>query len=456
MSDRREEAVRYARASREAVLADLKQFLSIPSVSQSPAEPAVIKKAANWLADRLRAVPLDRVEVLDTEGHPVVFGELKAADSSAPTVLMYGHYDVQSAAPLDDWETDPYEPTVRGDELYARGASDNKGMIMACVAAVESVVRAGGSPVNVKFLVEGEEEVGSTHLADFLARNRELLACDLVLNPDVGMLGPEAPTIFYGLRGMYMCRLRVTGPSQDLHSGGFGGVVHNPIHAMCELIAGLHDGKARVTLPGFYDSVRPVTEDERREMESLPLGREEFQAQSGAPELWGEPGYGPVERAGARPALDVVCLEAGTPKAAIPSRAEALVTVRLVPDQSPRAVHEQLVSYLNARTPATVRWEILEWEGFPATLTDRNAPGIRALSSAYETVWGKKPLYCRSGGSIAAVGQIQEILGVGSVLTGFSLPDDRVHGPNEKLHLPTWERGIRAIVHFLYNLPEEG
>jgi acetylornithine deacetylase/succinyl-diaminopimelate desuccinylase-like protein len=449
-----DQAIAHAHGGRDLILSQLEEFLSIPSVSQSPADPGHIREAAEWIADRLRKLPLERVDIIETGGHPVVFGAVAAARPGAPTILVYGHYDVQSAAPLDDWETDPYRPVVRGDNLFARGASDNKGMIMACVAAVESALRSGPLPVNVKFAIEGEEEVGSTHFSEFLAANRDLLACDFVLNPDVGILGENEPTIFYGLRGMYGCRLRVSGPRCDLHSGGFGGVVHNPIHALAALIAGLHGDDGRVALPGFYDRVRPLTEDERAEMAALPLGEEAYLEQSGAPTLWGESGFIPVERAGARPALDVIFVEGGAVKAAIPTEASALITVRLVPDQEPEEVHAQLLRYLTEHAPKSITWEAVEWEGFRASLTDRSSPGVRALARALEDVWGKPPLFYRSGGSIAAVGQIRDILGVDSVLTGFSLPDDRTHGPNEKLHLPTWERGIETLVRFLYALAD--
>jgi len=452
MEDLRSRALEYARRNRDVTLEQLVEFLGIPSVSQRPADKEHIRLAAEWIARRLESVPLERSEIMGTDGNPVVYAESMAAGPDAPTVMFYGHYDVQSAAPLNDWDNDPYEPVVIGDELFARGASDNKGMIMACVAAVEAAARAGELPVNIKFLIEGEEEIGSVNLPGFLSTHRELLSCDFVVNPDVGILGEDMPTIFYGLRGMFACRLKVRGPSQDLHSGGFGGVVHNPIHALCEIVAGLHDSEGRVVLPRFYESVRPLTEEEHAEMSSLPLDEDAYLRQSGAPELWGDKDYAPVERAGARPALDVVCIDGGTEKAAIPTEAAALLTVRLVPDQTPEEVRLQLTEHLEEHAPASVRWELENCEGFPASITDRKAPPVTALARSLERVWGSPPVFHRSGGSIAAVGQMQEILGVDSVLTGFSLPDDRVHGPNEKLHLPTWTRGIESLVHFLYEL----
>ena len=447
-------ALDHARKTRDDVLGELREFLSIPSVSSNPKGHDDIKRAAEWLSERLRALGMTRVEVLPTTGHPAVYGELLSAGPSAPTVLMYGHYDVQSAAPLGDWDSDPYRPVVRGDNLYARGSADNKGQIMACIAAVQAAMRAGPLPVNVKFVIEGEEELGSPSFAGLLEEYRDLLTGDFVLNPDAGMLGPETPTIYYGLRGMYVCKLRVYGPSHDLHSGGYGGVVHNPIHALSHMIAGLHDADGRVTLDGFYDRVRELTAEERAEMATLPRDEASYLEQSGVSKLWGEPGFTPVEREGARPAVDVIHILAGSPKSAIPAEANAIVTARLVPDQDPNEVHEGMMKYLKESIPSTVSWEVQSYEGFPASLTDRNSPGVRALSKAMVEVWGKEPLFCRSGGSIAAVGQLQKILGLDSVLTGFALPDSQMHGPNEKLHLPTWERGIEALVHFLYLLAE--
>jgi acetylornithine deacetylase/succinyl-diaminopimelate desuccinylase-like protein len=448
-------ALGLAHERRNAVLSELSELLRIRSISSDPTRAADVALAADWLAARLRALGAGRVTVIPTGGHPVVYGEILGAGGERPTVLVYGHYDVQPASAGADWETDPFEPEVRGDGLRGRGASDNKGPIMACIAAVEAALSCGSMPVNVKFLFEGEEEIGSVNLRGFLETNRELCRCDLVLNTDVGMLDEHTPTIYYGLRGMYRARLKVMGPSRDLHSGGYGGVVRNPIHALSELVAGMHDDDGRVALPGFYDSVRPMSAEERSEMAALPRDDAAYLRDSGAPALWGEPGFLASEREGARPALDVIHAFAGSEKAAIPAEAVAVVTVRLVPDQTPEGVHGALVHYLEARAPATASWEITEWGGFPASLTDRDAPGVRAMARAMRGVWDRDPVFYRSGGSIAAVGFLREVLGVDSILTGFSLPGDRVHGPNERLHLPSWERGIDAVICFLYRLAEE-
>ncbi len=454
MSPHLKDALQHTRENRDEVLGQLRDFLTIASVSDDPDSKGEIRRAAEWLVDRLKMLKPDRVDIFETEGHPVVFGEILCPDPSAPTVLLYGHYDVQSPAPLESWDTDPFKPVIHGYNLFARGSSDDKGQIMAMIAAVEAISTTGTLPVNVKFLFEGEEEVGSPSLGQCLKDHRGEFACNLVLNTDAGMLGPETPTLVYGLRGMCRFILRVTGPTSDLHSGSHGGVIHNPIHALCELIADMHDKDGRVTWPGFYDSVREMTPEEHDEMAALPLDEASFIEQSGVSKLWGEPGFTPLERQGVRPALDVIQIDAGSPKAAIPVEARALVTVRLAPFQDPDEVRKQLVSYLEAQAPPTVGWEILEWSGFPATLTERDAPGVTALLKAFETVWGVRPAYYPSGGSIGAVGQIKEILGVHSLLTGFSLPGDHIHGPNEKLHLPTWEKGTMALVHFLHNLAE--
>jgi len=445
-------AIEFARGRRDDHIRELSELLTIKSISADPSKRDEMIRAAEWLVDRLAELGARNAEVVATEGHPVVYGEMLDAGPKAPTVLVYGHYDVQPVSNPADWSTDPFAPVQVGSNLVGRGTSDMKGQIMACIAAIEAVVETVGLPVNIRFALEGEEETGSPHFESFLEGNRDRLPCDVVLNADAGMLGPDDPTIFYGLRGMYWCRLRISGPSEDLHSGGYGGVVHNPIHALSLLIAGMHDIEGRVQLPDFYRSVREMTDDEREMMEALPLNEAAYLEQSGADSLWGEPEYLPAERTGARPALDVIQFQAGSAKSAIPAEAEAILTVRLVPDQIPADVHEQLVSYLARNTPETVRWEIVEWKGFPAVLTDRSSSGITAMSAAMEAVWGKGPLFYRSGGSIAAVGHLKAVLGVDSVMTGFSLPDDHIHGPNEHLHLPTWGRGIEALIHFLHNL----
>ncbi len=453
-----DQALAYLQEHSDRFLAELEAFLRIPSVSTTAEHKEDIARAANWVADNLRAIGAREVAVYPTAGHPVVYGELPATRANAPTVLIYGHYDVQPAEPLELWESPPFEPAVRGERLYARGATDMKGQVMASLKAVEAAAH-GGLPVNVKFIIEGEEEIGSPDLAAFIAEHKDLLAADVCLNPDSGMLGPDWPTITYALRGLAYFELRVYGPEHDLHSGIYGGVVHNPAQALAELIAGMHDENGRITLPGFYDKVRPLSDEERAALAKLPFDPTAFYLeQTGVPELWGEPEYTPIERTGARPTLEINGLYSGFiekgAKTVIPSYAMAKISCRLVPDQDPDEVAEQLKAYLQANAPATIRWELDVMAGGPASVTDIHTPAVEALAKAMEATWGTKPFYRREGGSIPVVGQMQQILGLDSVLTGFGLPDGNLHAPNENLHLPTWRKGMETLVRFFYQFSQ--
>lgn len=327
---------------------------------------------------------------------------------------------------------------------------------MVALNAIEAIMRTSALPINVKFLIEGEEEIGSPSLEPFMQENKELLACDFAVNPDTGTLAPDLPTITYALRGLAYMELRVYGPDHDLHSGVFGGSVLNPAQALCELIAGMHDSQGRVALPGFYDKVRPLSEEERAELSRLPLGDDFFLRSTGAPALYGEAGYTPVERVGARPTLEVNGLLSGFTgegaKTVLPAWAMAKISCRLVPDQTPEDVYAQMRQYLQEHAPAAIRWTLQEMHGGPAAISDIRSPAVQALSQALETVWGKRPVFKREGGSVPVVTQFQKILGVDSVNTGFAMPDDNMHSPNEKLHLPTWYRGIDAFIHFFFNL----
>lgn len=435
---------------------ELIELLRIPSISHDAAHKADMNKAAHWLADKLRAIGVDNVEIIPTADHAVVYGEWPNGGPNAPTVLVYGHYDVQSPEPLEDWKSRPFEPEIRNGNLYARGASDMKGQTLAAVNAVEAIIKTTNLPVNIKFCMEGEEEIGSKNFNEFLMQHREKLKCDFSLNTDAGgMPDAETPSICYSLRGGVGFLLHIYGPSQDIHSGEFGGVIQNPIHVLCKLIADLHDEHGRVTLPGYYDSVRQIDKEERAELERLPFNEEFLLKHSGAPALWGEPEYIPAERIGARPTFEVLQIIAGQPKSAIPAKATARLSFRLVPDQVPLEVDQQLRTYLEAHMPPTVRWELERSIGNSAVITDRSLPAVAAMKHALQTVFGKPPIFQRAGGGIGAVLMFKQTLGVDSVLTGFSLFDDNIHGPNEKLHLPAWEKGMRALVHFFHNLVEE-
>ncbi len=455
MSDHREKAILYARGHKEENLTALRELVAIPSISTDPAYIPEMLKGAEWVAARLRDLGMKNVRIYPTVKHPVVYGEWLEV-KGAPTVLIYGHYDVQPVDPIELWNSEPFSGDILGENIYGRGASDMKGQDVAVMSAVEAIVRTGALPINIKWMIEGEEEIGSPSLEKFISGHKDMLACDFALNPDSGMLGAEYPSITYGLRGLAAFELKVYGPSSDLHSGLFGGVVHNPAVALAELIAGMHDSKGRITLPGFYDSVRSLSAKEREEMARLPTDEAHYLEMTGVPALWGEAGFTPAERVGARPTLEVNGIFSGYTgpgfKTVLPSQATAKISLRLVPDQDPGEVAEQLRAYLEQNAPDTIRWELDIKQGGPASISDLNNPGVIALSKAIESVWGKKAILKREGGSVPVVAQMQRLLGVESVCTGFGLPDDNLHAPNERQHLPTWYRGIEAMIYFFFNL----
>ncbi len=451
----RDAAISYVRENQPSFLNTLKDFVSIPSISTDPLHEHDMDLAADWVAKRLRSLGMERVQIFPTARHPIVYGE-SVGVTNAPTVLVYAHYDVQPADPLELWETGPFDPAIRGENLFARGVSDMKGQLLAVMDAVEALQKNGGLPVNIKWLVEGEEEIGSPNLADFIWKHRDLLACNFAFNPDAGMVGKEEPTITFALRGLAYFELRIFGPANDLHSGVFGGIVHNPANALAELIAGMHDSKGRVTLPGFYDKVRDLGKAEREELMRIPSGEQYYLEKTGAPALYGEEGFTPNERTGARPTLDVNGILSGFigsgSKTVIPATAMAKISCRLVPDQEPKETHQQMVKYLQEHAPKDIRWELIDMHGGTPSISDRDNFGVKAFADALESVWGMRPYFKREGGSIPVVGTMQKILGIESVIGGFGLPDDNYHAPNEKLHLPTWYRGIEALVHFFLNL----
>ena len=449
-------ALDYAHANQGKFLDDLKELLAIPSISTLDESKADMQRGADWVASKLRSIGMEKVQIMPTGGHPVVYGEWTGAGKSAPTMMIYGHYDVQPVDPIELWTSDPFKAEVRGENLYARGSSDMKAQVLATVNAVDAALRAGGLKVNLKWLIEGEEEIGSEHLGEFIKNHKEMLKADFCLNPDAGMLALDKPSIITGLRGLMYAELRVHGPSKDLHSGLFGGTIHNPAQALIELVAGMHDKNGKVTLPGFYDKVRKLSKKERQEFKRLPTSNKELIAMTGVPALWGEPQFIPAERVGARPTLEVNGLLSGFTgqgsKTVLPAWAMAKISCRLVPDQDPDEVFKQLKAYLKKNAPKTIKWELTNLHNAGAALVDANNAGVRALAKAQETIWGRKPYFAREGGSIGVVVQLQQHVGVDSVLCGFGLPDDNAHSPNEKLHLPTWYKGIDTFIHMIYNL----
>lgn len=452
-------AVTLARTQSDRFVEGLIEIAAIPSISTLPEHASDMQRAAGWVCDRLRAVGFDHVETRPTEKHPAAYGEWLHSPGR-PTVLIYGHYDVQPADPLDLWRSDPFRPVVQGDHIYGRGVSDMKAQLLAILEALELLCQTGELAVNVKVLVEGEEEIGSPSLPAFCLRERDRLSCDLILNTDGAMLSSDLPTLVYGLRGLAYFDLKLEGPDHDLHSGLFGGSVYNPAQALCELIAGMHDEGGRVTLPGFYDNVRPLSAQERAELSLTSSSDDEWRRLTGAPELFGERGYTTPERVGARPTLEVNGLASGYSgegqKTVLPAMAMAKISMRLVPDQDPETAGNQLRTYLQQQAPTQVRWELKMLSGNPPVRMPRQAPGMRAAAQSLREAFGREPVYTLEGGSIPAVSVLGGTLGVDSVLMGYSLPDDNIHSPNERFFLPNLSRGVEAYIRFFTHLTALG
>lgn len=447
-------AIEYARSHREMFLKELQEFVAIPSISTLSEHKGDIQRAAEWVAGQMRAIGLEKVAILPTAGHPAAYGEWLGAPGK-PTVLVYGHYDVQPVDPLDEWISHPFSATIQGDNLYGRGASDMKGNVHETLKALQALRETSGGnfPLNLKMLIEGEEEIGSQHLGAFIDQHAELLKADLCLNADSGILAPNLPSIVFGLRGLAYFELWVYGPAQDLHSGLFGGSLHNPAQALCELIAGMHDAQGRVTLPRFYDNVRALTAQDRAEFARFPLSDDTWREMTGVPELAGEQGFTTKERTGARPTLEINGLLAGFTgegaKTVLPAKAMAKISMRLVPYQDDTAIEGMLKDYLAAHAPPTIRWEVKRvTTTAPGVLLDRDSKGARAAAAALRETFGVEPIFVAEGGSVPIVTMLQAKLGLDSVLLGFGLPDDKIHGPNEKLHLPNYYRGIEAFIRF--------
>lgn len=449
----------YARSHQERFLEELKAFLRIPSISTQIEHRPDMIRAAVWLRDQLLAIGLPRAEVMPTRGHPIVYAEWLAAGPDKPTVLIYGHYDVQPPEPFDLWRTPPFEPTVVNDSLFARGASDDKGQLYVHVKALETFRQtAGAPPVNIKMIIEGEEEIGSPCLEPFIRAHQNLLRADVALISDSHILGKELPTIVYALRGMAYVEVEITGPAGDLHSGVYGGAVHNPINALCAMVAKLQDENGRILIPGFYDKVRDVEPEERAEMAKLPFDREVWLAEAGVTREWGEPNYTIIERTTARPTLDVNGIWGGYiqpgAKTVLPSKASAKISMRLVPDQSPAEISRLIAEHFRAIAPPSVTVEVRDLHGGEGAMVRRDSPAMGAAFRAYASAFGREPIFMREGGSIPVVATFQQVLGIDTILMGFGLPDDNLHAPNEKLSVSNFHRGVQTSLHFLTNLAE--
>jgi acetylornithine deacetylase/succinyl-diaminopimelate desuccinylase-like protein len=453
-------ALDFAQSRKTQQLQELIELVSIPSISTLPEHQPDIRRAAEWVADHMRHIGLHNVQILPTAGHPVVYGDWLDAPGQ-PTVLIYGHYDVQPADPLELWLSDPFQPQVRDGNLYARGADDNKGQFFAHLKSLEAYLATQGQlPVNVKFIVEGEEEIGSKHLADFIAAHKELLEADVALISDSHILGPDQPSILYGLRGLTYMQIDVVGPDHDLHSGQYGGAVRNPIEVLCQLVGALKDDQGRVTIPGFYDKVQPIDPEERAELARLPFDEAGFLHIAGVEQSWGEAGFTVRERIGSRPSLDPNGIVGGFTgegsKTVLPSRARAKVSMRLVPDQDPREIAELFTRHVTSLCPPEIKIDVrLLSFAYPAVV-DRHIPEMQAAVGAYERGFGARPVFVREGGTIPVVSDLARLLNVPTILMGFGLPDDNLHAPNEKFSLSNFYRGITTSIYFLELVKKPG
>ncbi|TNE72309.1 dipeptidase [bacterium] len=438
---------------------ELFDLLRIPSVSTDSSKNDDVKKAAAFLHAQLEQMGLENVKTFPTKKHPIVYGEYLKAGNDKPTVLIYGHYDVQPPDPLELWESEPFTPTVKDGKVYARGSADDKGQAYIHVKSVESLLKTSGAlPVNVKFILEGEEEIGSPNLVPFLKEQKELLACDMVLISDTSMFGKDIPSITYGLRGLAYMEVEVFGPARDLHSGVYGGAVNNPLNVLCEIIAKLKDENGVIQIPGFYDKVRLLTPSERDAYKELPFDEEAYKKDLKIDEVYGEEGYSTLERASARPTLDVNGIWGGYQgegaKTVLPAKAGAKVSMRLVPDQDPHEIAELFQKQVEAIAPKGVKVVVREHHGGQPAVTDLDFYGMKAAAKAFADVYGKEPLFTREGGSIPIVASFKSILGVNSILMGFGLNSDAIHSPNEHFSLEDFHRGIKTSARFLQILGE--
>jgi acetylornithine deacetylase/succinyl-diaminopimelate desuccinylase-like protein len=449
----------FAEAHRTDNLDHLIEFLRIPSISTSPEYRPDIDRAADWLAARMQAIGFDRAEVVPTGGPPIAYGEWLKAGPGAPTLLIYGHYDVQPTDPDDEWLSPPFEPVVRNSNLYGRGTSDDKGQLYTHLAAAEAFLRTQGAlPVNLKLFAEGEEEVGSSHLSAFVQQYLDRLACDAVLISDTGFLDARTPAIVTGVRGLVYVEVEIQGPKADLHSGTYGGVAHNPLQVTADMLAALHDAQGRVAIPGFYDKVRPLSDRERAEMRRIPFDEEAFRRDEvGAPALWsGETGYTILERLGARPTLEIHGIRGGFvaegQKTVIPAKVVVKVSMRLVPDQEPLEIARLFTQRIQQLAPPTVKVEVRTLSYSDSAVVDLGSPAMQVAAQAYREGFGVEPVFLRMGGSIPVVPMLDKLLRVPVILMGFGLPDDNLHSPNEKLSLDHFYHGITASIHFMQGL----
>jgi acetylornithine deacetylase/succinyl-diaminopimelate desuccinylase-like protein len=461
-----EQARAYAQANGARFVEELKALIRIPSVSTEARRKADVRRAAEFLADHLREIGAEHVELMETGGHPVVYADWLHAGENAPTVFCYGHYDIQPATNDEGawdkgWISDPFEPVERDGFIYARGASDDKGQMFIHLKVLESYLKSSGRlPVNVKFFIEGEEEIGSPNLNTFVGDHREKFSADVCVISDTGMSEPDSPMVIYGLRGLSYMEIHVTAAEKDLHSGGYGGVVHNPALALAQIIAKLHHADNSVAVTGFYDDVIPLSEQEREALSHVDIPLEMLISETGITQAWGESAFTLRERIGARPTMEINGILSGWTgagsKTVLPATAMAKVSCRLVPNQSPKRIYELVRDYVASITPPTVTSEVKLLNIGDAVMIDLNEPAMQAAVRAYERGWGKAPQFVREGGSIPIVADFRRELGFPVVLMGYGLNSDGAHGPNERYSIDMFHRGIDTAICFLEEMANLG
>lgn len=437
--------------NKETYLSELFELLRIPSVSADSRHKGDVRNAATYVLQKLKEAGVDRSELMETGGHPIVYAE-KIVDPAKPTVLVYGHYDVQPPDPLALWNSPPFEPTVRDGKIYARGSCDDKGQFYMHIKALEIMMKHGDVPCNIKFMIEGEEEVGSAHLGEFVKANKAKLKADVILISDTALISLDQPSITVGLRGLSYMEVQVTGPNRDLHSGVYGGAVTNPANALCQMIASLHDENGKVNIPGFYDDVAELSAEERAALNRAPFNLEEYKKELGIADVHGEKGYTTLERTGTRPTLDVNGIWGGYTgegaKTVLPSTASAKISMRLVPNQHPDKITALFTRHFQSLAPKSVTVKVTAHHGGEAAVTPTDSKAFRAAAKAFEEVWGKNPIPTRDGGSIPIVALFKKELGLDTVLMGFGLDSDALHSPNEHYGIKNFLIGIETIVAF--------
>jgi len=441
----------YQEQNKDRFLNELLELLRIPSISARSEHKDDMQQCAEMMKQRLQEAGADKVEIYATDGHPVVYGE-KITDNNKPTVLVYGHYDVQPADPLELWHSGPFEPVIIDGKIFARGACDDKGQVYMHVKALETMVKTGNVPANIKFIIEGEEEIGSPNLGKFVIKNKELLKADVILISDTSMISLDTPSIDIGVRGLSYIEVEVTGPNRDLHSGVYGGAVANPITILAKMIASCHDENNHITIPGFYDDVVEASDKERELLAQAPFDKDAYKKDLGIKKVWGEKGFSVNERTGIRPTLELNGIWGGYTgegsKTVLPSKAFAKISARLVPNQSSAVITQKLISYFEKIAPASVTIKAQEHHGGEPYMTPIDSPAYKAAAKAIKATFGKNPVPVRGGGSIPICALFEKELGVKVVFMGFGLDSDNLHSPNEKFNVENFYKGIETIPYF--------